>query len=118
MSLSDPRTVDDLLNYRLSRLLENSGAMITRLCEGRYGITRREWRLVALLAADGPMSPSQLAARAHLDRARVSRLITELRAKQLVRRVRVAEDARRARVMLTDAGQRLYAELFPQSVTF
>lgn len=49
MSFARPATVDDLLNYRLSCLLASSGAMVTRLCEGRYGITRREWRLVALL---------------------------------------------------------------------
>jgi DNA-binding MarR family transcriptional regulator len=77
MSLADPHTVDDLLNYRLSRLFASSGAMVIRLCEGRYGITRREWRLIALLAAHGAMSPSQLAARAHLERARTSRHITE-----------------------------------------
>lgn len=118
MSLTEPRTVDDLLNYRLSRLLENSGAMITRLCEGRYGITRREWRLIALLAANGALSPSQLATRAHLERGRVSRLITELCGKKLVQRVSLAEDARRAEVTLSQAGMELYLELFPQSVAF
>jgi DNA-binding MarR family transcriptional regulator len=118
MSLADPRTVDELLNYRLSRLLASSGAMTTLLCEGRYGITRREWRLIALLAVHGPMSPSELSERAHLQRARVSRLLTELTARRLVRRQTLREDARRAVVELTEAGQRLYDELFPQSVEF
>jgi DNA-binding MarR family transcriptional regulator len=118
MSLSDPRTVDDLLNYRLSCLLASSGAMTTRLCEGRYGITRREWRLVALLAAHGAMSPSELAQRAHLERARTSRWITELVAKGLVRRRTDPDDRRRAELELSEAGRRLYEELFPQSVGF
>ena len=118
MSLADPRTVDDLLNYRLSRLFSASGAMVVRLCEGRYGITRREWRLIALLAAHGAMSPSELAERAHLERARTSRHITELAARKLIRRSKVAGDGRRALVGLTAAGQRLYDELFPQSVGF
>jgi DNA-binding MarR family transcriptional regulator len=118
MSLSDPRTVDDLLNYRLSCLLASSGAMTTRLCEGRYGITRREWRLVALLAAHGAMSPSELAERAHLERARTSRWITELVAKGLVRRRTDPEDRRRAELELSEAGRQLYGELFPQSVGF
>lgn len=118
MSLADPRTVDDLLNYRLSRLFASSGAMVIRLCEGRYGITRREWRLIALLAAHGAMSPSELAERAHLERARTSRHITELAARGLIRRLRDPEDGRRAEVDLTVAGRRLYDELFPQSVRF
>lgn len=118
MSLSDPRTVDDLLNYRLSRLFASSGAMVIRLCEGRYGITRREWRLIALLAAHGAMSPSELAERAHLERARTSRHITELTTRHLIRRRQDPEDGRRAAVELTAEGQQLYDELFPQSVHF
>jgi DNA-binding MarR family transcriptional regulator len=118
MSFTAPATVEDLLNYRLSTLLAASGAMVTRLCEGRYGITRREWRLVCLLAAHGAMSPSDLARRAHLERARVSRHITDLVAKKLLARVGVPEDRRRARVDLTERGRKLYQDLFPQSVRF
>jgi DNA-binding MarR family transcriptional regulator len=118
MSLADPRTAHDLLNYRLSRLLASSGAMVVRLCEGRYGITRREWRLIALLAEEGAMSPSQLAESAHLERARVSALITDLTAKKLVRRVAVPGDARRAVVKLSEEGKALYDELLPISVRF
>jgi DNA-binding MarR family transcriptional regulator len=118
MSFAQPATVDDLLNYRLSCLLASSGAMVTRLCEGRYGITRREWRLIALLAAHGAMSPSELSERAHLERARISRHITELVAKKLLARVPLPEDKRRARVELTERGRAPYDELFPQSVRF
>jgi DNA-binding MarR family transcriptional regulator len=118
MSLSDPRTAQDLLNYRLSRLLASSGAMVVKLCEGRYGITRREWRLIAVLAEDGATSPSELAEHTHLERARVSALITNLAEKKLLRRVPVPGDARRAEVMLTEQGKSLYDDLLPQSVRF
>lgn len=118
MSLADPKTVDDLLNYRISRLFASSGAMVIRLCEGRYGITRREWRLIALLAAHGAMSPSELAERAHLERARTSRHITGLTARGLIRRVPDPQDGRRAEVDLTTSGRQLYDELFPQSIRF
>lgn len=116
MSFSQPATVEDLLNYRLSTLLAASGAMVTRLCEGRYGITRREWRLICLLAVHGPMAPSDLATRAHLERSRVSRHITDLVGKTFLARVRVPEDGRRALVALTASGNQLYRELFPRSV--
>ena len=116
MSLSNPLTVDDLLNYRLNRLLASSGAMITLLCEGRYGITRREWRMICILTTHGAMSPSELALRAHLERPRVSRYITDLVRKKLLVRVVLPEDKRRARVGITKRGEQLYAELFPQSI--
>lgn len=113
-SLQDPRSPDDLLNYRLMRLFALGGAPVVRLCEGRYGISRREWRLLALLADHGPMSPSQLAEHAHLDLARTSRVIAVLVDKQLARRDTRSDDRRRAVVAATASGVRLHRQLFPQ----
>lgn len=116
MSFFQPASVEDLLNYRLNRLLASSGAMVTRLCEGRYGITRREWRLICVLSEHGAMSPSQLAAHAHLERPRISRHVSDLVAKKLVERAVDPLDGRRALVHVTADGRALHAELFPLSV--
>jgi DNA-binding MarR family transcriptional regulator len=114
LSLRCPQTLDDLLNYRLLKLHALSGAPVIRLLEGRYGIARREWRLIGLLAARGALSPSALASEAQLDRPCTSRAIGGLVAKGLLAREPLPGDARRARVALTDAGQRLHDEVFPQ----
>jgi DNA-binding MarR family transcriptional regulator len=103
-----------LLNYRLLRLFALGGAPVVRLLEGRYGIARREWRLLALLAARGPMSPSALAEAAQLDRPRTSRAAGVLAAKGLLQRQAQSGDARRAVLTLTEAGHQLHDELFPQ----
>ena len=84
--LTHPRTIDDLFLYRISRLLVTGGAQVIRLCEGTFGITRREWRILALLAQGDGLLSSELAGRAQLDRARTSRAVTVLAAKQLVSR--------------------------------
>lgn len=114
LSLRDPHTLDELLNYRLLKLFALSGAPVIRLLEGRYGIARREWRLLALLAARGGVSPSALADEAQLDRPRTSRAIGVLVSKGLVERLALPGDARRARVALTTAGRALHDEIFPQ----
>lgn len=116
MSIAAPSAVDELLNYRLNTLLAHSGALTTRWCEGRFGITRREWRLIALLAVDGATSPGRLSERANLEPDRISRLFASLRDKGLVRRVPDAQDRRRARLELTARGRDLYRQLFPVSV--
>lgn len=116
MTFAHPTTVDDLLNYRLSRLLASSGALVTRICEGRYGITRREWRLICILADHGAMTPSQLAEHSHLERPRVSRHVADLVTKKLFARVVDPDDRRRAWVDITARGLALHAEFFPQSV--
>lgn len=111
--LVEPETLDDLLLYRLSRLQMAAGSIVVRYCEGRFGITRREWRIVAALAARGPMSSSDLAGHAHLDRPRTSKAVTSLVRKKLVSRETHAGDARRIRLALTEEGNALYAQLFP-----
>ena len=103
--LGDPATLDDVLLYRLSRLLATAGSMVIRLCEGRYGITRREWRVLALLAQDEGLLSSQLAERAQLDRARTSKAITSLVAKKLLRRQVGPGDRRQAMLALTPEGR-------------
>ena len=111
--LSHPERIDDLLLYRVSRLLAVAGHMVIRLCEGRFGITRREWRIVALLAHEEGLLSSQLAERAQLDRARTSRAVTSLVSKRLVRREVGQGDRRQARLALTPQGRTLYESLFP-----
>ncbi len=111
--LIHPESLDDLLLYRLSRLQMAAGGVVVRYCEGRFGITRREWRIVAALAARGSMGSSDLAEQAHLDRPRTSKAVTSLVGKKLVSRESRAGDGRRIRLALTDEGQAVYAELFP-----
>ena len=112
-SLASPEVLDDLLLYRLSRLHATAGSVVVRYCEGQFGITRREWRILAVLAARGPMGSSELAAHAHLDRPRTSRAVTALAGKKLVSRTSRAGDARQVKLALTSAGAALHQQLFP-----
>lgn len=112
--LRAPRDITDLLNFRLAALVGASGAAVIRLCEGQYGVSRREWALLGLLAVRGAQAPSEIADQCHLDRTRVSRAITRLTAKGLIRRQTLDGDRRRASVALTPAGQALYRQLFEE----
>jgi DNA-binding MarR family transcriptional regulator len=111
--LADPTEHDELLNFRLKRLVKLGGAPAIRLCEGRYRVTRLQWRMLAALVESGPLSPSMLAEVVRQERAIVSRHVTELVSKELVQRIARAGDRRRAELVATPAGHRLYEELFP-----
>lgn len=112
--LTHPAAANDLLMYRLNRLLAVAGSLVVRLCEGGYGITRREWGLLMMLAQHPGMPPAELAQRLGLDRSRTSRAITSLLAKKLLTRDVMPGDRRQAQLSLTVAGQTLHDELFPQ----
>lgn len=106
---------DHLLNFRLWRLLSLSSAPVLRLCEGRYGVSRREWAVLAMVAQepDG-LAPSQIGEAAGIDRAQVSRTCEKLQAKHLVERLSVRGDGRRVRIRLSERGQALYMEISAQ----
>jgi DNA-binding MarR family transcriptional regulator len=114
--LDDPGSLDDVLLYRISQLLATAGSMVIRLCEGSFGITRREWRLLARLALEDGLRSSELAERAQLDRARTSKAITSLVAKKLVRRQVRPGDRRMAALALTDKGRALHDALYPRVI--
>jgi DNA-binding MarR family transcriptional regulator len=114
--LKEPRSLLDLVNYQMHLIQSFSASSVTRMCEGEFGITRREWRFIALLAAVGPMAPSDLALQSSLDRSRTSKALMPLLAKGLIERRSHAGDRRRATVSLTQPGRALYDRLFPRVV--
>lgn len=114
--LRDPASILELVNYQLHLIGAMSSSVVTRICEGEFGITRREWRFLALLAAHGALSPSELAERAVLDRSRTSKALMPLVEKGLVERHSVQGDRRWATVTLTEQGRALYDKLFPRAV--
>ena len=45
-----------MVQIRFSRVLGEAGSLVTRLCQRQFGITRREWRLLACLEAHPDLS--------------------------------------------------------------
>ena len=115
-SLLAPQALNDVLLYRLGRLQAVAGSIVVRWCEGQYGITRREWRLISLLAESGSLQSSQLAERAQLDRPRTSKAVTALVAKQLLDRQARPGDKRQIVLTLKPKGKSIYDALYPQVV--
>lgn len=104
---------NDLFLFRLTRLAATAGRPLTRLCEGRYGITRREWRLIVVLAQDGPQLSTELARRASIPPERTSRTVTELVNNGLATRATRSNDRRCVEIALTEAGRHVFTSLYP-----
>ncbi|SOD30683.1 DNA-binding transcriptional regulator, MarR family [Variovorax sp. YR752] len=113
-ALRAPSSLENLLLYRLWRAARESSCMVTRMVEGGFGITRREWGMIGMLAQIGEVTSSELAERLHLDRVSSSRGLQSLFEKKLVERQQDAEDGREVRVRLSPSGQQLFADLFPR----
>ncbi|MBO9642306.1 MAG: MarR family transcriptional regulator [Pseudacidovorax sp.] len=115
-ALGQPRTIFDLLNFRISEFYNVAGSLVTRMCEGEFGITREEWAFLAIMAALGPVSPSDLARQSTADRSQTSKAIRHLVERGLIQRETVPTDRRRAVVQMTARGMAMYRKVFPRVV--
>lgn len=111
--LLQPSGLEDMLLYRINRLRSIGGGMVLRHCEGRFGVTRREWVVMALLDTSGPVSSSDLAAHAMLEKSAMSKAITGLVEKGLVSREARRGDRRYTSIQLTAEGQTRYRQIKP-----
>ena len=111
--LLHPQGLPDMLLYRLNRVRAVGGGMVLRYCEGRFGVTRREWVVIALLWEAGGTTSSELAARAELDKSATSKAIVSLVKKGLVSRLPRPGDRRYFELALTPHGRKLYQQILP-----
>ena len=67
--LSQPLHYSDALLFRINRLRAVGGGLVLRYCEGQFGVTRREWVMIALLAVVAGCSVEQLPVASSTDKA-------------------------------------------------
>lgn len=108
------RCLADMLLYRLYQAWSQANPVFLRLCEGRFGITRREWHILACAVESGSMSSAELAAVAKLDLTRTSRTLSTLCQKGWIRRRQDDADRRVVRVEATEEGKARYHALLPE----
>lgn len=106
-------SIVDMPLYRFSRLLSEAGSLIVRVCEGQFGITRREWRILSYLAPHDGVPPSGLSRMAGLDKAQTSRTVASMMEKGLLLRTALPSDRRHAVLQLTPAGRELHDRILP-----
>ncbi len=103
-----PGELPDVLGSRLGYLLKHAQQRLVRASApamAPYGIDGRELTVLAVLAAQTPLSQQEAADQLGVDRTTMVALVDTLEGKGLVVRHRSAQDRRRNFVQLTPAGQ-------------
>jgi len=105
-------TIKELLSYRIHTVAN----LLSRGAEMRYRrdfrVSLWEWRTIALLGgAVQPLSLQELARAAGVDKSQMSRVVSGLARRRLVRRGADAQDGRGVRLTLSGSGVRLYENL-------
>ena len=87
--------------------------MIATAYTEKYGLMRHDWRVMAALGNDQPLSANQVCDRTNMDKVQVSRAISRLLKRELVARVQDAGDRRRWILRLTPGGEEMYRDIVP-----
>jgi DNA-binding MarR family transcriptional regulator len=114
----DRLVLDDYLPYRLSVASNAVSRLIARAYEDRFGLSIPQWRLMAVLAEDGALTPGALVARTAMDKVTISRAAQGLMKRRLIGRVAHEADGRSHRLSLTAEGARLHADIAPLALAY
>ena len=100
--------------FLLSRVANTVSNGTAQLVEERFGLALREARLMVVLGALGQATAAELGAVTVMDKAPVSRALSNLVAADLISRTPDPLDARRLELQLTEKGIEVHAKLVPE----
>lgn len=107
------QSLEDLVAVRIVRIAEVMTRLATQTIEARVGLRNTDLRLMNLLDGTDGISVNEIARRAHVDKAWVSRTLRHLEDSGLVRRKGDRDDSRLTVVALSDKGRTLLDQVRP-----
>lgn len=108
----------EYLPYRLSVAANAVSQLIARAYGDRFDLKVPEWRLIAVLADEGPLTPQSLCERTVMDKVTVTRAAQALVRRRILRREPNASDGRSHRLRLTPAGKELHRRIAPLALEY
>lgn len=106
----------DFLPFRLNRLSDSVSLNLSEIYTDRFGLDIPEWRVLVTVGHRQDCTAQHIVQSTRMHKTRVSRAVADLLKRKLMSRVVNAQDGREARLRLSMAGQRMYAELVPMAL--
>lgn len=107
------RPLEDLIAVRIVRIAEVVARLATQTIEARVGLRNTDLRILNLLDRTDGVSVNEIARRAHVDKAWVSRSLRHLESAGLVTRGGLKQDSRVTVIKLAAKGRRKLAQVRP-----
>jgi DNA-binding MarR family transcriptional regulator len=109
-------SLETFLPYRLAYTASLVSQVVARTYEAQFGLTIPQWRLIAHVAESQGLTQQDVVARSRMDKVTVSRAAIALTRRGLIRRQSNPSDRRSRLLVLTPAGESLYAEIAPRAL--
>ncbi|MGL4635731.1 MAG: MarR family winged helix-turn-helix transcriptional regulator [Beijerinckiaceae bacterium] len=105
--------LEDFLPYRLNVAASIVSEGLARLYSERFGIDIPGWRVIATLGQVGQATAKMIGQHSHMHKTKVSRAVSDLESRSLIRRDVNPSDKREAILVLTDNGRKVYEDIVP-----
>jgi DNA-binding MarR family transcriptional regulator len=116
--MKDALDLQQFLPYRCNNLAEKISVSLSKIYIEEFGISVAEWRILVTLAAEAELQAKQIVKLTSMDKVRVSRAVSSLTSKQLLKKRDCETDCRAALLSLNAAGNRLYKRIVPQALAW
>lgn len=103
-----PKSVTDLLSYRLLRLSNTLALYSSRRYRDEFGVTLPEWRVMSIIALRGTTTAREISRILATDKGWVGLSVEKLRRRGFVKRASDQRDARRTLLSLTEQGTEIH----------
>ena len=108
----------EFLPYRLSIVTNRISASFARLYSEKFNLSIPEWRVMAVLGQQPGLSADEVCTETEMDKVPVSRAVSKLLGKGLLRREFSGRDRRRSILCLSEAGYGMYAQIVPLALAY
>ncbi|MGG7566919.1 MarR family winged helix-turn-helix transcriptional regulator [Rhodovulum sp. DZ06] len=106
-----PFGLDAFLPYRMTRVAEEVSRRFARAYKDRYGMTRPEWRAIAVIGTLGEVTASDIRDHSTMHKTMVSRALAGLETRRWIARDPHPADGRAEVIRLTKQGAAAWADL-------
>jgi len=110
--------LDEYMPYRLAVASSAVSNLVASGYDRLYGLKIPEWRLIAVLHESGPSPQQALVSRTGMDKVTISRAAETLARRKLITRMPHEHDGRSHHLILTEQGERLFANVAPVAMEF
>lgn len=116
--MQNPATfrLDDFLPYLLSVAANAVSDAVSATYSASHQLKTPEWRLIAVTAQDGALTPLAIGQRTRMDKVTVSRAAMALVERGFLRRSPNPDDQRSHLLSLTPAGREVYEHVVPRAL--
>ena len=108
----------EFLPYRLSIVTNRISASFARLYSEKFNLSIPEWRVMAVLGQQPGLSADEVCSETEMDKVPVSRAVSKLLDKGLLKRDFSGDDRRRSILHLSEAGYGMYAQIVPLALAY